>query len=69
MLDLKQRPFYLNEEQEKWVRETREELTLEQKVGQLFCVMGGDYELEELADMAGEGQELIGVFLRCATWI
>ena len=56
MLDLKQRPFYLNEDQEEWVRKTREELTLEEKVGQLFCVMGGDYQIEELAGMVREGK-------------
>lgn len=56
MLDLKQRPFYLDENQEEWVRKTREELTLEEKVGQLFCVMGGDYQIEELAGMVREGK-------------
>ncbi len=56
MPDLKQRPFYLDEEQEKWVRKTREELTLEQKVGQLFCVMGGDYTIDELTGMVWEGK-------------
>ncbi len=56
MPDLKQRPFYLDEEQEKWVRKTREELTLEQKVGQLFCVMGGDYTIDELTGMVREGK-------------
>lgn len=56
MPDLKQRPFYLNEKQEEWVRKTKEKLTLEEKVGQLFCVMGGDYKMEELADMVREGK-------------
>lgn len=56
MPDLKQRPFYLDEKQEEWVRKTKEKLTLEEKVGQLFCVMGGDYKMEELADMVREGK-------------
>lgn len=63
MPDLKQSPFYLNEAQEKWVMERKQELTLEQKVGQLFCVMGGDYELAELADMVREGK-IGGVLFR-----
>ncbi len=56
MPDLKQRPFYLDKEQEEWVRKTKEKLTLEEKVGQLFCVMGGDYKIEELAGMVREGK-------------
>lgn len=56
MADLKKRPFYLDEEQETWVRETGKKLTTEQKVGQLFCVMGGDYEPEELTDMVRQGR-------------
>lgn len=56
MADLKQRPFYLNKKQEEWVRKTIEKLTLEEKVGQLFCVMGGDYTTEELADMVRSGK-------------
>lgn len=56
MADLKQRPFYLNKKQEEWVRKTIEKLTLEEKVGQLFCVMGGDYTSEELTDMVRSGK-------------
>ena len=56
MPDLRQRPFYLDEEQEEWVRKTKEELTLEEKIGQLFCVMGGDYKIEELETMVREGK-------------
>lgn len=56
MVDVKKSPFYLDEEEEKWVRETRNKLTREQKIGQLFCVMGGDYTEEELTDMVREGK-------------
>ncbi|MBQ8627258.1 MAG: glycosyl hydrolase family 3 [Agathobacter sp.] len=45
------KPFYLTEEQEKWVHETKSALTLEQKAGQLFCVMGGDYAPDELREL------------------
>ena len=48
---LQESPFFLTEEQEKWVQETKCALTLEQKAGQLFCVMGGDYTPEELKDL------------------
>lgn len=41
MVDLTRQPFYLSSDQIKWVEETLNKLSLEQKVGQLFCVMGG----------------------------
>lgn len=37
MMNLKQKPFYLSDEQMKWVKKTIEGMTLEEKVGQLFC--------------------------------
>ena len=36
---LKKSPFELNEKQLKWVRETYEKMTLEEKIGQLFCMI------------------------------
>ena len=36
-IDLKARPFYLSDAQIAWVEETLASLTLEEKVGQLFC--------------------------------
>lgn len=40
MIDLKARPFYLNDTQIKWVEETLASMTLREKVGQMFCPMG-----------------------------
>ena len=40
MVDLKARPFYLNEEQVRWVEETLASMTLREKAGQVFCPMG-----------------------------
>lgn len=51
MLDLTQRPFYLSKEQERWVYETVGRLSIEEKAGQLFCVMGGDYEPDKLKEL------------------
>lgn len=56
MIDLTKRPFYLNLEQIRWVNETRNKLTLEQKAGQIFCVMGGDYSKEELRELVRESR-------------
>ena len=50
-IDLKGNPFYLHAEQIAWVRNELDILTTEQKVGQLFCVMGGDYSIETLQAM------------------
>ncbi|MCC3144178.1 glycosyl hydrolase [Halanaerobium sp. Z-7514] len=36
MVDLKAKPFYLNDDDIKWVKDTIEEMTLEEKIGQLF---------------------------------
>lgn len=46
MIDLKANPFYLNDEQIKWVNDTLGSMTLEEKAGQVFCPMGfaGDEE-------------------------
>lgn len=46
MIDLKATPFYLNDEQIKWVNDTLGSMTLEEKAGQVFCPMGfaGDEE-------------------------
>lgn len=56
MIDLKKRPFYLSAKQVRWVEDTLAKLDTEQKAGQLFCVMGGDYPLEKLKEMVGESR-------------
>lgn len=40
MVDLRAKPFFLNDEQIKWVNDTLADMTLEQKAGQVFCPMG-----------------------------
>ncbi len=40
MIDLKGNPFYLSDEDMKWVNEIISNMTLEEKVGQLFCPAG-----------------------------
>lgn len=56
MIDLSARPFYLNEEQAVWVKKTLADLTTEEKAGQLFCVMGGDFTPEVLRELVKEGK-------------
>lgn len=40
MLDLSTKPFYLNDSESKWVIETYENMNLQERVGQLFCMIG-----------------------------
>ncbi|MCQ2771064.1 MAG: glycoside hydrolase family 3 protein, partial [Clostridia bacterium] len=42
MIELKNKPFNLNDDQINWVNETLSSMTLEQKCGQLFCALGLD---------------------------
>jgi len=40
MVNLKDKPFYLSDENIRWVKETIESMTLNEKIGQLFCPIG-----------------------------
>ncbi len=40
MLDLRAKPFYLSDEDIRWVEDTKASLTLEEKLGQLFFPIG-----------------------------
>ncbi len=42
MVDLKKKPFNLTEEQINWVNKIKEGMTLEEKIGQLFLLVGVD---------------------------
>lgn len=42
MIDLKAKPFYLDDTGVKWVEETLKSMTLDEKIGQLFCMPGSD---------------------------
>lgn len=56
MVDIKKSPFFLSDGQADWVESTLASLTREEKAGQLFCVMGGDYAPEDLRNMVAEGK-------------
>ena len=56
MIDVKAKPFFLTEAKAAWVAETLAGMTDREKLGQLFCVMGGDYEPEQLRTMVREGR-------------
>ena len=56
MIDLKASPFFLSDEQKAWVERTLAGLSTEEKAGQLFCVMGGDYTPQTLKEMVSCGK-------------
>ena len=56
MIRLTDKPFFLTEEQVKWVNDALASMTTEEKVGQLFCVMGQDYAPETLRGMVAAGK-------------
>ena len=39
MVDLKAKPFYLNDEQIRWVEDAIAGMTLDEKLGQLFVIL------------------------------
>ena len=54
MMDLRTKPFYLNEEEMQWVEKTLANLSAKQKLGQLFTLMAGDYSDEEQDHLVSE---------------
>jgi len=50
-IDLKGNPFYLKEDQIKWVEETKNKLSIEEKIGQLFFLMGFTTKTKELKEV------------------
>lgn len=50
MVDLSKKPFYLDEEAIRWVRETESGMTIEEKIGQLFIVLLRDESRNDMAD-------------------
>ena len=50
-IDLVGNPFYLNDKQIKWVEKTKEGMTLEEKIGQLFFLIGLTTKEKELKEV------------------
>jgi len=47
-MNLKEKPFYLNDDAISWVENTLDSMTLEEKVGQLFCIIYMEGTPEEI---------------------
>ncbi len=50
-IDLKGNPFYLDEKQIEWVNNTKSKMSLEEKIGQLFFLIGFTTKEKELKDV------------------
>ena len=46
-MDLKKHPFYLSDVEELWIKNIIDDLSVEEKVGQLFVILGDAYSEEE----------------------
>ncbi|MFV0465243.1 MAG: glycoside hydrolase family 3 protein [Lachnospiraceae bacterium] len=58
MIDLRANPFFLGEKEIQWVSETIQTMSLSEKIGQLFCLMGfsdDTYVLKNLTEQIGIG--------------
>lgn len=51
MIDLKAKPFYLDDEAIGWVHDTIEGMTLEEKAGQLFCAIYKSNKWEDIEEV------------------
>jgi len=54
MNHLKKKPFYLTEEDIRWVKNTLDGMTPDEKISQLFCLIAYDSEPERLSQLARE---------------
>lgn len=50
-MDMKEKPFYLKDDQIEWVKNTLNSMSLKEKIGQLFLVIGLTNDEEELVGM------------------
>lgn len=55
MVDLRAKPFYLDDEGIKWVQDTLASMTLEEKIGQLFCPVGFTNDEAQLKALLDKG--------------
>ncbi|MCD7744256.1 MAG: glycoside hydrolase family 3 protein [Lachnospiraceae bacterium] len=54
MVDLRANPFFLDDEGVKWVNDTLASMTDEEKIGQLFCPIGGNIDPDYLKGFVEE---------------
>ncbi len=62
-IDLKAKPYYLDDEAISWVEETISSMTIEEKIGQLFCPLGATDE-EDVLKMLTQKLGIAGIMYR-----
>ena len=62
MIQYKENPFYLTEEQVQWIENTYDSMSLEEKIGQLFCPIVFTKEEKELKELV-ETKHIGGMLL------
>lgn len=55
MIDLRKAPYSLSEEDIQWVNDTIASMTIEEKIGQLFCPIGASNEHDYLDSLTAKG--------------
>ena len=63
MKDLKAKPFYLSDEDIQWVKSTRSSMSLEEKIGQLFCLIAYSSDENYLGYLT-DGLKIGGIMCR-----
>ena len=63
MIRYKENPFYLTDEQVQWVENTYDSMSLEEKIGQLFCPIVFTKEEKELKELV-ETKHIGGMLYR-----
>jgi len=63
MIDFKENPFYLSDQQIEWVHKTYQDMTDEERIGQLFCPIVFTKKEEELKELI-ETKHIGGVLYR-----
>ena len=51
MVDLRKKPFYLSDEDIDWVEQTISEMSLEEKIGQLFVILDRKKDKKQIKEL------------------
>ena len=62
MIDLKANPFFLSDQDIAWVNDTLQSMTTDEKIHQMFCILGDAYAPEDLERLTAQG--ISGVLFR-----
>ena len=63
MINLREKPFYLDDKQIKWVNDIFDSMTLDEKIGQLFVVLKANPGVDEkqLKDIVDNVHKMVNI--------